>query len=76
MGSQQECTRILALDGFRVESITWDGHGANSRVRIRAFGPVRALRKGAPTAVPKICKQKAVVQVHNATIGGGSRTVA
>lgn len=25
MGSQRECTRILGLEGFRVETITWDG---------------------------------------------------
>ena len=34
MGSQRECTRILGLKGFRVETITWDGEGPSVRVRI------------------------------------------
>jgi hypothetical protein len=35
MGSRRECTRILGLDGFRVETITWDGDGVSTRVQIR-----------------------------------------
>jgi transposase len=34
MGSRRECTRILGLEGFRVEAITWDGDGPNARARI------------------------------------------
>ena len=32
MGSQHECTRILGLDGFRVERIEWEGGGLGARV--------------------------------------------
>lgn len=35
MGSLRECTRILGLDGFRVETIEWEGDGPSARVRIR-----------------------------------------
>lgn len=35
MGSLRECTRILGLDGFRVETIEWEGDGPCARVRIR-----------------------------------------
>jgi transposase len=35
MGSRRECTRILGLEGFRVETITWDGDNSSLRVRIR-----------------------------------------
>ena len=34
MGSQRECTRILGLDGFRVERIEWDGDGPRAAVRV------------------------------------------
>jgi transposase len=34
VGSQRECTRILGLDGFRVERIEWDGEGARGAVRV------------------------------------------
>lgn len=34
MGSRRECTRILDLEGCRVEAITWDGDGPNARVRV------------------------------------------
>jgi len=41
MGSRRECTRILGLEGFRVEAIMWDRDGPNARVQIaierRAF---------------------------------------
>ena len=35
MGSRRECTRILGLAGFGVETIMWDGDGPSLRVRIR-----------------------------------------
>src|SRR5215471_8681115 len=34
MGSRRECTRILGLEGFRVEAIFWDDDGPRARVRI------------------------------------------
>src|SRR5262249_61813518 len=34
MGSRRECPRILGLDGFRVEAISWEGNGPSARVRI------------------------------------------
>lgn len=34
MGSPREGTRILGLDGFRVERIEWDGKGARASVRV------------------------------------------
>src|SRR5262245_16818292 len=34
MGSRRECTRILGLEGFRVERITWDGEEQSARIRI------------------------------------------
>src|ERR1700674_15205 len=34
MGSPRECTRILGLDGFRVERLEWETDGARTRVRI------------------------------------------
>ena len=35
MGSQRECTRILGLEGFRVERIEWEGDAPRAPVRIR-----------------------------------------
>jgi hypothetical protein len=35
MGSRRECTRILDLEGFCVEAITWEGDGASVRLRIQ-----------------------------------------
>lgn len=34
MGSRRECTRILGLDGYRVERLEWDEDGARGRLRI------------------------------------------
>ncbi len=34
MGSPRECTRILGLDGFRVERIEWESEEARASVRI------------------------------------------
>ena len=34
MGSPRECTRILGLDGFRVERLEWEPDGARTRVWI------------------------------------------
>jgi transposase len=34
MGSPRECTRILGLDGFRVERLEWKTDGTRTRVRI------------------------------------------
>jgi hypothetical protein len=34
MGLQRDCTRILGLEGYRVEPIAWGAEGARSRVRI------------------------------------------
>jgi transposase len=34
VGSPRECTRILGLDGFRVERLEWETDGARTRVRI------------------------------------------
>ncbi len=34
MGSQRECTRILGLEGFRVETIEWEAGGPRARMRI------------------------------------------
>jgi transposase len=35
MGSLRECTRILGLEGFRVETIAWEAEGPRARVRVR-----------------------------------------
>ena len=35
MESKRECTRILGLEGFCVEAITWRGDGVTARLRIR-----------------------------------------
>lgn len=34
MGSRRECTRILGLDGYRVERLEWEADGPRARVRI------------------------------------------
>ena len=34
MGSQRECTRILGLDGYRVERLGWEADGSRTRVRV------------------------------------------
>lgn len=34
MGSRRECTRLLGLDGYRVERLEWEAEGAQARVRI------------------------------------------
>ena len=34
MGSRREFTRILGLEGFRIETIEWAGDGPNARVQI------------------------------------------
>jgi transposase len=34
VGSRRECTRILGLDGYRVERLEWDADGSRARVRI------------------------------------------
>jgi transposase len=34
VGSQRECTRILGLKGFRVDTIAWEGDEPRARVRI------------------------------------------
>ena len=34
MGSLRECTRILGLDGYRVERLEWEAEGPRARVRI------------------------------------------
>jgi transposase len=34
MGSQRECTRILGLDGYRVERLEWEVEGSQTRVRV------------------------------------------
>jgi transposase len=34
VGSPRECTRILSLDGFRVERLEWETDGGRTRVRI------------------------------------------
>jgi hypothetical protein len=34
MGSQRECTRILGLDGFRVERLEWGAAGLRAHLRI------------------------------------------
>ena len=34
MGSRRECTRLLGLEGYRVERFEWDADGAQARVRI------------------------------------------
>ena len=34
MGSPRECTRILGLEGFRVERLEWETDGARTQVRI------------------------------------------
>ena len=33
MVSQRECTRILGLEGFRVETIDWEAEGRGARIR-------------------------------------------
>src|SRR5712691_13283170 len=35
MGSPRECTRILGLEGFRVETIEWAGDEPRAAMRIR-----------------------------------------
>jgi len=34
MGSQRECTRILGLDGYRVERLDWEADGPHAWVRV------------------------------------------
>jgi hypothetical protein len=34
MGSLRECTRILGLEGGRVETVEWEADGPRARVRI------------------------------------------
>jgi hypothetical protein len=34
VGSRRECTRLLGLDGYRVERLEWEAEGAQARVRI------------------------------------------
>jgi hypothetical protein len=34
VGSRRECTRILGLEGFRVETVEWEADGSRGRVRI------------------------------------------
>ena len=34
MGLQRECTRILGLDGFRVERVEWESEEVRGSVRI------------------------------------------
>ena len=34
MGSQRECTRILGLDGFRVEHVEWENEAGRGSMRI------------------------------------------
>jgi transposase len=34
MGLQRDCTRILGLEGYRVERIAWGAEGPRSRMRI------------------------------------------
>lgn len=34
MGSRRECTRLLGLEGYRVERFEWDADGPQARVRI------------------------------------------
>lgn len=34
MGSRRECTRILGLEGYRVERLDWEADGPRARVRI------------------------------------------
>jgi transposase len=34
VGSQRESTRILGLEGYRVERMEWDGQGPRARLRI------------------------------------------
>jgi len=34
MGSQRECTRILGLEGYRVERMEWEAEGPRARVRV------------------------------------------
>lgn len=35
MGSRRECTRILSLEGFRLEAISWERDAPSVRVRIK-----------------------------------------
>lgn len=34
MGSRRECTKILGLDGYRVDRLEWEGEDARARLRI------------------------------------------
>jgi hypothetical protein len=34
VGSLRECTRILGLEGYRVEQIAWEAEGSRARLRI------------------------------------------
>ncbi len=34
MGSQRECTRILGLASFRVETVEWEADGSRARIRV------------------------------------------
>jgi transposase len=38
VGSRRECTRILGLEGFRVEAIEWAAEGPRMRIRIERRG--------------------------------------
>ena len=45
MGSRRECTRILGLEGFRVETITWDGEGLGLPMAIARRSTLDKVRK-------------------------------
>ena len=34
MGSRRECTRILGLEGYRVDRLEWEADGPRARVRV------------------------------------------
>jgi transposase len=34
VGSRRECTRILGLEGYRVERLEWEAEGSRARLRI------------------------------------------
>ena len=83
MGSRQEFTRILGLDGFRVETITWDGDGPTARVRIgieqflrrdQTCSPGFGGRGGAGGQWSLYQSSSAIPPILARTVTGGVRT--
>ncbi len=48
MGSRRECTRILGLEGVRVEQIEWEGDGPRARACVCGWTDEASVAMNAP----------------------------